>query len=384
MRIVHTSDWHAGRRWHRLDRSDELAAVLDHLCRYVAQGETDLVLVSGDLFDNGAPSAEAFDLVLRVLVRLGACCPVVAIAGNHDSPRRLDALAPLLRLANVHVVGTPRPVAKGGAIELLTRNGKAIVAALPFAPTKMLVSALERQQDDTTAYQRYADGVRALVKHLCSAFADDAVNLLVAHTHLEGAEISNSERAVHIGDQWAAPAQVLPADAHYVALGHIHRPQEVVGTGCPAVYAGSPLQLDFGEEGETKSFVVIEAEPGKPARKSPIPYEGGRRLRTWEGSLDELSHSADELRASGDHVRIQLRLDAPQPDIANHVRERVPNAVVIRVLLPEPAEAQAQERPEAPRPLFEAYYQERYGRPPDEAVTRVFEDVYERASEEAS
>lgn len=383
MRIVHTSDWHAGRRWHRLDRNEELRAVLEHLCAWVETNDVDLVLVSGDLFDGSAPSAAALDMVLSTLVRLGRSCPVVAIAGNHDSARRLDALAPVLALANVTLIGRPRAIADGGAPTIPTRRGDAVVAALPFAPTRMLVSALERQDDDTVAHQRYADGVRGLVAHLCGAFRDDAVNLLLAHTHLDGAEISNSERPVHIGEQWAAPPQALPSDAHYIALGHIHRPQEVAEAPSPARYAGSPLQLDFGEEGEAKSFVVVEAAPGLPATVTRVPYEGARRLATWEGTLEELEAQAEALRATGDHLRVRLLLEAPRSDLSARVREQVPNAVIIRARFPDTQESAEVTRPEAPRPLFETYWTQ-LGKHSSEALMTAFDDVYARASEEVA
>ena len=383
MRIVHTSDWHAGRRWHGLDRSDELRAVLTSMCDWVEANHVDLVLVSGDLFDGAAPSATALQLVLDILTRLGKTCPVVAIAGNHDNNRRIDALADLAALANVHLRGRPRSRAKGGVIPLDTPSGRAVVACLPFAPVRTLVSALDRQADDTVAYQRYADGVRALITHLTGAFEDDAVNLLIAHTHLDGAQISNSERLVHVGDQWAAPAQTLPADAHYVALGHIHRPQSVDHSGSPAVYAGSPLQLDYGEEGEEKSFVVVDARPGSPAAIRREPYVGGRRLTSWQGSLTALHSEAPDLAAAGDHLRMTLDLEAPRADIARTVRDLVPNTVVVRVNLPKAEEAPVTERPDAPRPLFEMFYRHRHGVDAPEPLGDAFDAVYEDALEES-
>ena len=383
MRIVHTSDWHAGRRWHGLDRSDELRATLMSMCEWVEHNDVHLALVSGDLFDGAAPSATALRLVLDVLTRLGRTCPVVAIAGNHDNNRRIDALAELASLANVHLRGRPRSKQAGGVLDLRTEGGRAIVACLPFAPVRTLVSALDRQDDDTVAYQRYADGVRALVTHLTTAFEDDAVNLLIAHTHLDGAQISNSERLVHVGDQWAAPAQTLPADAHYVALGHIHRPQSVDHSGSPAVYAGSPLQLDFGEEGEDKSFVVVDATPGAPATIRRQPYAGGRELSSWQGSLEALHAQAEALVATNHHLRLTLDLDGTLTDIARTVRDLVPNAVIVRVNLPEAGDAPASERPDAPRALFEMFYRHRHGVDAPTRLADAFDEVYAAAVEGA-
>ena len=100
----------------------------------------------------------------------------------------------------------------------------------------------------------------------------------MAHTHLDGAAFGTSERTVHLGEEWAATPQAMPASASYVALGHIHQPQRIDAAPAPTDYAGSPLQLDFGEAGQRKSFLVIEAKPGRPVKVDAIPYEGGQPL----------------------------------------------------------------------------------------------------------
>src|SRR5947209_1839730 len=136
------------------------------------------------------------------------------------------------------------------------------------------------------------------VQDLCAAFRPDAVNLLMAHTHLEGALFGDSERRVHIAEDWAASPEALPATASYIALGHIHKPQKIAGP-VPAYYAGSLLQMDFGEAGEEKSFVVVTVSPGKPATPAKIRhvlYEGGRPLFDLRASLVELEATADRYR----------------------------------------------------------------------------------------
>jgi exonuclease SbcD len=267
--------------WYGLDRLKELEAVLDHLGRFIEREKVDLLLLTGDVFDHGAPSAEAERLVFRFLRRVGdAGAASVVIAGNHDNPARMEAWGTLAELVNVHVVSQPVGPDAGGTITISTRAGEsAVVAALPFADVGHLISAAELGGDETQARLSYAEGLKSMVEKLCARFRGDAVNLLLAHTHLEGALIANSERKVHVTEQWAASPQCLPASAHYVALGHIHRPQRIAAAAAPTYYAGSPLQLDFGEMGETKTFVFIEARPGLPAEVRHVPYEGGRPLR---------------------------------------------------------------------------------------------------------
>ena len=133
MRIVHTSDWHVGRRWKGLQRLDEMETIIDNLARFIERESIDLVLHSGDVFDSRNPTGEAERLVNEFLVRVGRTgARTVVIAGNHDDPQRFDARALLARGANVHILGRPRSGDRGGTFVIQTGNGeKAVVAALP-------------------------------------------------------------------------------------------------------------------------------------------------------------------------------------------------------------------------------------------------------------
>lgn len=243
MKIVHTSDWHVGRRWQDIQRLDEMAAVLDHLAAFIEKRAIDLVLHTGDVFDSRNPRAEAEQLVNQFFLRVGRSgARMLVIAGNHDDPLRLDARSLLSELAHVQILGRPRAAANGGVRTVDTRSGeKAIVAALPFASPGVWVSALDVAGDEARARSNYAHMFQRAVQNLCGAYRQDAVNLLMAHTHLEGAAFGNTERPVHVGQDWAATGQTLPTTANYIALGHIHKPQKLAGA-LPAYYAGSPLQ----------------------------------------------------------------------------------------------------------------------------------------------
>jgi len=377
VRIVHTSDWHAGRMWNAIDRLPELEAVLDDLGSFIEREQVDLVLVSGDVFDNGAPSAEAERVVFRFLKRVGrAGAHTVVIAGNHDQPARLEAWGVLAELVNVHAVGRPRRAEAGGVIEVETGSGeRATVACVPFAAARGFVSALELAASEAEAYQRYAEGLKAIVEHLSGRFRPDTVNLLVAHTHLEGAVLSGSERQVHIGEQWAATPQALPSRAHYVALGHIHRPQRIEAAPAPTCYAGSPLQLDFGETGEEKSFVVIDARPRQPVRIERVPYRGGRALcDVGAYSLPELEARAAELRELG-WLRVTVPLGQPDPDLNSRVKRLLPNAIIVRLERSQVDGAPpiVSTKDVRPADLFRAYHRATHGRDPSDALVGEFE-----------
>ncbi len=385
MKIVHTSDWHVGRRWKNIQRLDEMEAILGHLNEFIERESVDLVLHSGDIFDTRNPPAEAERLVNEFFVRTGgAGAHMVVIAGNHDDPHRLDARALLAEFANVQILGRPRPASRGGTRVIKTRNGeKAVIAALPFASAGAWVSALDLAGDEATARSKYARMFQLAVDNLCGGFGDDAVNLLMAHTHLEGAVFGESERRVHVADDWAATPQTLPATASYIALGHIHKPQKVVGT-LPAYYAGSPLQLDFGEVGQEKTFVFIDATPGRPAQVQHVPYEGGLPLQDVRVTLPELEADAAQYRDDC-WLRVTVPLTDRDPDINRKVREILPKALVVRVELPAPADGTV-DRPAAGASASEhysAYHQREHERAPDPAVLETFEELYEQNAEDA-
>ena len=383
MKIVHTSDWHVGRRWKGIQRFDELEAVLDHLASFIERESVDLVLHSGDVFESRNPPAEAEQLVNRFLLRVGRSgAHMMIIAGNHDDPLRLDARSLLTELVNVQILGRPRPAARGGTRVIGTRRGeKAVIAALPFATPGAWVSALDIAGEETAARRKYGRMFQRAVRDLCGPFQPDAVNILMAHTHIEGAIFGESERRVHMGEDWAASPQALPTNASYIALGHIHMPQQI-DVSVPAYYAGSLLQMDFGETGEEKTFAVIEASPGRPAIVRHVPYEGGLPLFDIRATLEELERTADEHRTGW--LRVTVPLTEKDPDLNRKVRELLPNALVVRAELPEPEEPSDARLEPGVSPVghYGAYHLRAHQKEADWAVLETFQNLYDQSSME--
>jgi DNA repair protein SbcD/Mre11 len=385
MRIVHTSDWHAGRIWKGQDRLGELETVLAHLAGFVERARIDLLVMSGDVFDSASPPPEAERVVSAFFRRMGAAgVPSVVIAGNHDNPARLEAWGLLAEFVGVRARGLPRRLADGGVARIETACGEAAtVALLPFAPVGRIVEALDLARDESAARQKYADTMQAMLGHLASAFRADTVNLLVAHSHVSGAQASGSERVVTLGEEWAATPQALPSTAQYVALGHIHRPQRVEAAGPHTEYAGSPLQLDFGEAGEEKTFAVIEVSPGRPPRVERVPYEGGARLGTWSGTWADLEASSDALRAFG-YVRVRVLLDVPMPDLNRRARQLLPNIVAVEAVSAATPQPEAAPSPlaAAPRERFRSYCLRAHQCEPGGDALALFDELYGLALQE--
>lgn len=380
MKIVHTSDWHIGRRWKGIQRLDELETVLDQLASFIEERDIDLVLHTGDVFESRNPPAEAEQLVNRFLVRVGRTgAQMLVIAGNHDDPLRLDARSLLTELVNVQILGRPRPASRGGTRTVVTRRGeKAVVAMLPFASPGAWVSALDLAGEEASARSKYAQMFDIAVQDLCGAFQPDAVNLLMAHTFIEGAVFGESERRVHIGEDWAASPESLPPNASYIALGHIHRPQKIDGP-VPAYYAGSLLQMDFGEAGEEKSFVVVTASPGRPATVEHVPYEGGLPLFDLRATLAELEEAADRYREGW--LRVTVPLKEKDPDLNRKVRELLPNALVVRADLPVAEETLDIRLDPGVSPVahYRAYHLREHQQEAEWAVLETFQNLYDQA-----
>ena len=334
MRILHTSDWHVGRTVRGRSRADEHRAVLAEIARLAHDREVDLVLVAGDQFDTGAPSAESERIVYRALLDLADTgAQVVVLAGNHDNPRRWAAVRPLLELGNVHLADRVAKPDAGGVLDLRTRSGEvARVALVPFLSQRGIVTSEQLMAHD--AYEHaatYAERAANIVAALTADFGTDTVNLVVGHLTVAGGggpSLGGGERAAHTIFDYVVPPQVFPSSAHYVALGHLHLPHRVPGPA-PIWYCGSPLHLDFGEADRgAKAVLVVDVTASTPARVEEVPLSSGRRMRTLRGTLEQVLASREA--AEGDLLRVVLD-EAPRPGLADDVRSALPDAVDVTV-----------------------------------------------------
>jgi exonuclease SbcD len=360
MRFLHTGDWHVGRSLRGRSRAEEHRAVLAEIARIARDAKVDIVLVAGDLFDTASPGPESEEIVYRALLDLAETSEwVVVIAGNHDNPRRLDAVEPLMRLTNIRVLAKVARPGEGGVVTLQTKVGAARIALLPFLSQKAIVKADELMTLEGSVHASiYAERAERIVGWLSAdAPPPRTVNLLLAHAMVHGGVLGGGERSAHTIFEYSIPTTAFPSSLHYVALGHLHRAQKLAGA-CPIWYAGSPLQLDFGETSDVKSVNVVEAEPETPAAVEVIPLRAGRRLRNVRAAMKDLAVLASDV--GDDYLRVELD-ESPSPGLADKVRELLPNAVDVAVVprrrdeKPEPAPR----RGRSPRELFAEYLGER-------------------------
>ena len=330
MRILHTADWHLGKKLGRIDRRVEFEQVLDEIVAIAKDQKVDLTVVSGDLLDRAMPQWDALGLAIEGLVRLAeASGHLVAMPGNHDSAELFKLLGPLMSASSVTLVPRVTRPELGGVVEVSSRDGSetASVAVLPFLNEAEVIDFMDAPAE---GFKTYADKIRLLNKFLCDGLDPKTVGILVGHFFVAGAVLGGGERTIHIGPQYAATPQSIPPGVHYAALGHIHKPQAIAGSPVPARYCGSLLQLDFSERTHGKEVVVVEASVGRPAKVRQIPLSSGRRLIRVEESLDGLESRVEEL---GDaYLDVRVKTEGPVFGILEQVRRILPNAVMAQAV----------------------------------------------------
>jgi exonuclease SbcD len=370
VKLLHTSDWHVGKILKGVPRIDEQRLVLAEIVTIAADENVDAVLIAGDLFESTVPAPEAAALAWSTVLDLRQTgAEVVVIAGNHDSGHMLEALSPLANAAGIHVIGRPRAPEDGGVVMLQTRGGeRALVACLPFVSQRYVVRAAELMANDAAENAgTYAERYEAVTAALCAGFGTQTINLVVAHAMVRGGVLGGGERdAQTIEDYWV-DRTAFPASAQYVALGHLHRTQQLAGAA-PIWYSGSPLQIDFGEGGDAKHVLIVDVAVGKPARVAEHRINSARRLRTIEGTLAELAVLAGE---TGDDLLRVVVTEPGRAGLSTQVRELLANAIDIRLARTgEGAEAASRRSGRTPHELFAAFLEE--NGLADERLERLF------------
>ncbi len=331
MRFLHTADWHIGKPLRGRSRMDEYAKALDQVAAIAKDKEVDAVLIAGDVFDSPAPPHEAEKLVYDFLAQLvSERIQCVLIAGNHDHPRKLDALAALLESLGIHVRHEVRPPDQGGVVTLRSKDGKeeAKVAVLPFVAERKVVDACLVMDAEHKWYEEYGRRIEQILAALVKGLPSTTVNIVLAHLLVDGARVGTGERELHLGQIYGVNPQQLPSSVQYIGLGHLHRPQEVLAPS-KTLYPGSLIELDFGEEQQDKSVVVFEAQPQKAPKVELVPITAGRRLRTVTASLRRARTPRGEW--TEDYLRVRVKADVPTPGLAERVKELLPNALDVTV-----------------------------------------------------
>ncbi|CBV43069.1 exonuclease SbcCD subunit D [Halomonas elongata] len=398
LKLIHTADWHLGQSFHGQERHTEHRAFLDWLLETLVEREADALLVAGDIFDVVNPSLRAQELLYDFIVAAHERLPqldIVLIAGNHDSGNRIELPAPLMRRLRTHALGRVvwREDGELDADRLLvpltdaTGATQAWCLALPFLRPAEVTGG---DADD------YVSGISSVHERLIDTARRrrEPGQALVAmsHAHLHGATVSEaSERPIVIGGEESISAALFPDDIAYVALGHLHRAQQV---GEPRIrYSGSPLPLDFSEVDYPHQVVEVSLDgerlAGSETLRVPRPVAmhrlGPAPLDEVLAELDALADDPTLPRERWPWLEVTVALDTPVPDL----RARVESALegkALRLLrlsrrLPHSEADTASKRVDlqtlGPRKLFERTWRERWDSPPDDDVLADFDRLHQ-------
>jgi exonuclease SbcD len=361
VKLLHTADWHVGKQLRGRSRLDEHRRVLAEIAQVAADEQVDVALVVGDLFETTAPAPDAQRVVWDALLALRATgAEVVVVAGNHDNAFAFDAFRPLCAAAGITMLGHPAPADAGGLVGLTARDGTAVrIALLPFVSQRYAVRARELfALTGAQAAAEYVTTIREVIDALTAGFDDGAVNVLAVHGTVANARLGGGERDAQTIFDYYMPTSVFPASAHYVALGHLHRTQELPAAA-PTWYSGSPVQVDFGEEHDDKHVLIVEATPRTRATVRPVRLTSPEQLRTVRGTFDELHAAAGTYGDAWLRVVVQ---ETPRAGLADEVRTLLPRAVDVRIDAPS--------TDDGPRPKATA----RLGRAPGELFAEFLGD----------
>ena len=300
MKILHTADWHIGKKLHKHELSRDFDLFIDWLSGYIKTEEIDLLLISGDIFDLANPSSEARKQYYEALVKLKALdCKIIATGGNHDSPAMLDAPKEILKALDMEVIGGLPEALEDTIIPVYnkTREIELVVAAIPY-----LRDADLRSGSSTSTYDDRLQAIREGIKNIfesaseiCAEKHPDIPVIAMGHLFTAGSDTSESERDIQIGNQAAFNALQFGEYFSYIALGHIHKPQKV-SANIPVYYSGSPLPLSFSERKDEKRVLLLDTENGWEPASIPVPVF--RKLIKISGTLTEIQHKLDGLVSS--------------------------------------------------------------------------------------
>jgi exonuclease SbcD len=319
MRILHTSDWHLGRSFHRVGMLEHQAAFVDHLLGVVASEAVDLVVVAGDVYDRALPHVDAVRLADETLARLAASrARVVITSGNHDSAQRLGFGARVMDAAGIHVrtdassVGTP--------VVLEDAHGPVAVHGLPFLDPHTL-----HEPWSLPARTHEAAVAEAMRRVRADLVARPTRSVVLAHAFVAGGLPSESERDISVGGVSVVSSELF-ADISYTALGHLHGRATLAET---VRYSGSPLAYSFSEAAHTKGSWLVDlgadGVTGTTFVEAPVP----RRLRVVSGELETLLRDP-RLDGAEDHWVQATLTDAVRPERPmERLRERFPHALVL-------------------------------------------------------
>ena len=386
MRILHTSDWHIGKRLSGRDRLAEQRAALDEIAAICDAEKVDLALVAGDVFDTFLPSAEAEDAFYSAAKKIaGTDRCMLIISGNHDDNIRLTAATALSEGLGIYGYGNAGHIptlwgdrrvypVEAGANHIVFRTGEEEVFfnVLPY-PNET------RLKEDKNPDEKFLD---KMVRWMKAGQAENKKNLpsvFLSHLFIAGGSVSEGEREIDLGGARAVPLSALPP-CDYTALGHLHKRQSFKNN---VVYSGSILQYAFDEAGTKKSVVLFDIGKEGVKEMRRVELHAGKQLVRLQAN--GVSDAADLVRKYPD-CYIELTIFLKEPLLASQVRElREANPGIVQFLPQVTQEGEGMKgvslRQLSDSELFRTFYRKKFAQEPSDDLTELFLSMTEGEDE---
>ncbi|MCE5192692.1 exonuclease subunit SbcD [bacterium] len=377
MRLLHTADWHVGSTLAGLDRFDETGKLLDELFVAAQSEKVDVVIVAGDIFDNPMPGNVSQKLVFDFFARLSSAgIRAVVLAGNHDGQVFVPSKS-LLSLGTASVF--EKPSSEQYQLRFRSRADEpVVVTALPY-PHERVVMKLNGADDDV--HGDYASSVSKFIRWLAGHMNPSDINVFAAHLMIGGAQLTDTERPMSVSPFFAIPAQNLPSQTMYNALGHVHRHQQLVSAPARSEYSGSIFRVNFSEEGTPKGFNLVDADMKGNLTVQFAELQSAIQLHNADCTLQNWASSLEPYRGKG-YTKARIHADDPPYNLQGEIRAACPWVVKVEFVRSEVAattrptiQALASTTLETVQSMYRAYSEEVGG-----DVMKVVGELYQEVT----
>ena len=402
MKIIHTSDWHLGKNLEAASIIDEQQMFIDDFVKVVEQKNIDMVIIAGDIYDNSNPPAAAEKMFYKAIKDISNKGEriVLIISGNHDNPDRLAAASPLAYEQGIIIIPKPKSVASVGKcgnhkildagqgyLEIEINNEKAVIITMPYPSEKRLDEIIYETHEDKEMQKAYSTKLGEIFNNLSKKYREDTINLAVSHLYVIGGEKSESERNIELGGSYAVFTKDLPLKAQYIALGHLHKTQEIIKDGCKIIYSGSPLQYSKSEINYKKCYYEVDIEAGKEPITRKIEIKNYKPIEVWKCLSIEDAISTCEKNKERDvwvylEVKTDTYIEAEDIKTMKSLKKDILEIKPIIVTEEDVEEKYFDYKEKKIEELFEEFYLEKRGVEPKKELMELFTSIVEEGDEE--
>ena len=410
MRFLHTADWHLGRIFYGQYLTDDQAHVLEHQFFTILKEEKiDGILLAGDVFDRAVPPIEAIELWDSIITRLAMDykVPLFVVSGNHDGAERLEVGRSMLSESGIHIWGSPHHALQ--PFEFEGADGRVAICPMPFSEPRRIGDALglnsseskpvdtDTAEDTLFSYvddkaqeavalnlHNYDQMYQAWSDYLYKQVPKQMRSIAISHAFVMGGEVGGSERTLSVGGSEQVSPHVFK-NFHYTALGHLHGPQRM---GADHIrYSGSPLKYSFDEQGQKKSFTIIDLDTKGNVDISTIPVEAKRDVVILEGHFEDLLNNKSlQTKHKDDYVQARLLDTMPIMDGMAKLRQVYHRCMTIelagRIATPVVDMGDAVFKELNERELFNQFAETVWKEPLTEAEQSYIDSVWDRIIKE--